>query len=340
MHAAVFPQNAFCMKKRTSWKDHFYFTRSERYGSWLLGLLLVLSFLLPRSGWLNPAPEVDLQRLDEAVAVWQALQLEKAASSQGGDSKRVTYAQKSSRSAKEPASQLRRGFPFDPNTVSSEELAELGFSPSLARTFLHFRESGARFRRPEDLLKVYGMKENFFRELQPYIRFAGGERTSPSEQDERVGQPVVADFAEATKTNYRKAAPVPIDINAATRQAWENLPGIGPYYASRILRFRDALGGFYEVEQVGDTRNLPDSVFQKIFPFLRLATPPQKLNLTTATAEELAAHPYISRKQAEVLVKYREWHGAFHAADELLKTGVFDAQEVERLKPYLQLEIL
>ena len=339
------------MKKRTSWKDHFYFTRSERYGSWVLALLLVLSFLLPRSGWLNPAPEVSLEQLDEAVLAYRAsggLRLE----GQSPVAENSSSLQEGLQGDVQPEgrrvehSRLKKGFSFDPNTIAADELSELGFSPSLARTFLRYRNSGARFYKPADLLRVYGMSEAFFSELEPYIRISSvegsGHRKEQSQLRPGAEVPDAPAFAEAKdkQKHFSHTVPSPIDVNLAGREQWEALPGIGPYYAGRILRFREALGGFCSVAQVGDTRALPDSVFQKIQPFLRLETPPRKLDLAVATADELAAHPYISRKQAEVLVKYREWHGDFHKAEDLLKTGVFDVQAIERLKPYLLFQTL
>ena len=342
------------MKKRTSWKDHFYFTRSERYGSWVLALLLALSFLLPKSGWLNPAPEVSLEQLDEAVLAYRASG-ELRAEGQSPAAKNSSSLQGAGLQEdvqpeyrRAESSRLKKGFPFDPNTVAADELSELGFSSSLARTFLRYRNSGARFYKPADLLRVYGMSEAFFSELEPYIRINSVKGTQRRETQAQSQPRLPAEasaapaFAEAKMGGKQSShtVPVSIDINTADRQQWEALPGIGPYYAGKILRFRKALGGFCSLAQVGDTRALPDSVFQKIQPFLKLETPPRKLDLAAATAEELAAHPYISRRQAEVLVKYREWHGDFHKAEDLLKTGVFDAEAVERLKPYLAFQAL
>jgi DNA uptake protein ComE-like DNA-binding protein len=70
-----------------------------------------------------------------------------------------------------------------------------------------------------------------------------------------------------------------IDINSADTTSFIALPGIGSKLAARIINFRDKLGGFYSVAQVGETFGLPDSTFQKIKQYLKLENTvlPEKL---------------------------------------------------------------
>lgn len=60
-------------------------------------------------------------------------------------------------------------FNFDPNTVSPDDLLKLGLSEKQARTLVNYRNSGARFRKPEDLLRVYGIDSVLAAGLLPYI---------------------------------------------------------------------------------------------------------------------------------------------------------------------------
>ncbi len=321
------------MKKQQKWKDFFYFTRSERYGAWILGVLLILSFLLPQSGLLDPAPRTDFSKLEQAVALWQ--QRQRRAEHQPAGLSTVGEKEKRERSSASPQVQL---FAFDPNRATKEELLRLGFSAKLAATLINFRNSGARFYQPEDILKVYGMRKDFFSQLRPYIRI---ENT----KYEKAPQPVaVADNQSGlspnpgvTLTAPRPPGPSvkPLDVNTATQADWEALPGIGPYYAGRILRFRNALGGFSDIGQIRETYGLPDSTFQKIKPYLQLDTPPQTLAVNEVTAEALSQHPYLSLRQAKIIVKYRDTYGAFENEEQLLKTGVLDEENLRKLRPYL-----
>ncbi len=208
-------------------------------------------------------------------------------------------------------------FQFDPNTVGFEELRSLGLPPWTARTWVNYRKKGAVFCRPEDLLKVYGMTDSLYQRLAPFVV-------------------IPADSAIATPL---PAAPEPLtlDINHATKEDWQRLRGIGPTYASRIVNFREKLGGFISIEQVGETYNLPDSVFQKIRPHLQLSPIFRPLPLNRADFETLNAHPYIRYRQARFLLRYREQHGPIPdaAAFRQAARGVFSKDEIERLLPYL-----
>ncbi len=130
--------------------------------------------------------------------------------------------------------------------------------------------------------------------------------------------------------------PVITDINQADSTAWTRLPGIGSRLASRIVHFREALGGFYRVEQVGETFGLPDSTFQNIKPVLRVNdTNLIQIDLNSSAKELLQAHPYIRWQIARAIVDYRGQHGNFHSVDELLQLARMDSAKLERLKPYL-----
>ncbi len=311
------------MKKRNNWKDFFYFTRSERYGSWILGLLLVLSFLLPRLGFFSPAPRADFSKLERAWALWES-QRHLPKGKEGDQEKEVVV------SRREGDGRSVELFSFDPNTVSREDLLRLGFSDGLARTLMNFRGSGARFRRAEDLLKVYGMRPAFLERLRPYVQIAEDREPDFSAIHLREKK---ADSKRAHRSDEELIQP--LDINLASPADWDALPGIGPYYAGRILRFRDALGGFWAVEQVAETYGLPDSVFQKIKPYLRRESPVKPLAVNEASVEALSRHPYLTRRQAEILVAYRKRYGPFAEVEDLLHTGVVAEEDLERLAPYL-----
>ncbi|MDP9042953.1 MAG: helix-hairpin-helix domain-containing protein, partial [Bacteroidota bacterium] len=114
------------------------------------------------------------------------------------------------------------------------------------------------------------------------------------------------------------------------------LPGIGAKLASRIVHFREKLGGFYHVNQVGETYGLPDSTFQKIKPFLRLKNVTLTcMDLNTATKEILQSHPYIRWQIASEIISYRQQHGSFHSVGELLQLAQMDSMKFEKLRPYL-----
>ena len=115
------------------------------------------------------------------------------------------------------------------------------------------------------------------------------------------------------------------------------MPGIGSKLAARIVNFRDKLGGFYSVSQVGETYGLPDSTFQKIKGSLQLGGTVKRLDVNSATKEQLKTHPYIKWNLANAIVEYRNQHGAFKSLDELKNITIIDDTTFEKIVHYLSL---
>lgn len=145
---------------------------------------------------------------------------------------------------------------------------------------------------------------------------------------------------DSSFTRYRKKAPpTVIDINTADTLAWQTLPGIGPGFARRIVSFRDRLGGFYAVEQVGECYGLADSVFQKIQPFLQIGNSSlTKLDLNLTDEKSLAAHPYIRYKLAHLIVQYRSTHAGFKAVAELRSLPLVDEIIYRKIEYYIEIK--
>lgn len=222
-------------------------------------------------------------------------------------------------------------FPFDPNTATEEELNRLGLPNRLARNIFKYREKGGRFREPEALKKIYGMDEDTYLALAPFIEI--GEEARPPQQASGAGKRQ-AERPQAYE--HAPAAPSIVDINKASEAEWRQLYGIGPGYAGRIVRFRDKLGGFASIDQVGETYGLPDSTFQQIRPYLRLSPVFRKLNVNTADAETLKAHPCLDWRKANAIVNYRAQHGTFNGIEDLRKVRALPADVVESLEAYLE----
>lgn len=234
---------------------------------------------------------------------------------------------KGPQAAEGPAGPVLNPFPFDPNTAGEEELLRLGLPEQLAHNILKYREKGGRFRQPEALRKIYGMQEDIYQAIAPFIEI---EDTSPA-LAKAVKQ------AEASPRPFEHIAPPPaiIDVNQANEEEWQQLKGIGPGYARRITRFRDQLGGFASIGQVGETYGLPDSVFQQLRPQLRLSPVFRKLDINAADAETLQSHPYLNWRQANAIVNYRAQHGPFRNVEELYKVKALPEEVVEKISPYV-----
>jgi competence protein ComEA len=227
-------------------------------------------------------------------------------------------------------------FYFDPNTLDAAGWQRLGIKDKTIASMQKYISKGGRFREPDDLRKVWGLRDDEKDRLIPYVRIAGGQEKKYSNNYSSSYQPY--EKKEYEKKPYEKKVIAIVDINTGDSAAYDGLPGIGGGFSKRILKFRDKLGGFYKVEQVSETFGLPDSVFQKIKPYLKVSGDNiRKININTGTEEELKAHPYIRWQLAKVIMEYKKQHGNYKSLEELKKIMIITEEIYAKITPYLSL---
>jgi DNA uptake protein ComE-like DNA-binding protein len=332
------------MRVQDFWQDHLQpflvFSKGERNGVIFLFLLLNLAWIipvyLPRKQVTLTAAELVL--IDSARKSWDTVQ---AKDKRYRITENTAERDEGRWSPESPAKLLFR--PFDPNTADEQTWLAMGIPLRTIRTIHRYIDRGGRFRSPEDVRKIYSLTDQQYRSLKAWIRIApppGRPGPKTGQFEERGPSPGSGpSYASKDAPAYRRA-PVfraPLDVNVADSAAWEALPGIGPTLARRIIRYREALGGFYRVEQVGETFGLPDSVFQRIRQRLTtgLDYPVRPVPVNRADPSVLAAHPYISRKLAGLIAAYRTRHGPFQAPEDLLAIPLFSDSLLNHLRPYL-----
>ena len=224
--------------------------------------------------------------------------------------------------------------PFDPNTADSAALVRLGLHPRLARRICRYRAAGGRFRHARDLARIYGMDTAALRRLRPYIRIAAAPGANPSFRKPRPLEKT--HYAYTPYPSRKLPRGRQLDLNAADSAELLRVPGVGPYFARRIVRYRQRLGGFVSPEQLREITNLPDSVQTWFRVTAEKAQRPLRLN--TATFRELLRHPYLNYEQVKAIVNYRERQGALQTLQELSLSGAFSAADLERLTPYVSFE--
>lgn len=161
-------------------------------------------------------------------------------------------------------------FRFDPNTASIEDFKRLGFSEKQALSIASYRNKGGRFRRPSDFARSYVVADSVFRRLEPYI--------------------------DIPRT----------DINRADSAEFDALPGIGPYFAAKMVELRRRLGGYSHTGQLMDIYNFDRQRFDALKDLI-YCSEPEPYDLWTLPADSLRLHPYIhTYSAARAIVLYRE----------------------------------
>ena len=193
--------------------------------------------------------------------------------------------------------QTRRveSFRFNPNTVSVEDLQRLGFSEKQAQAIDNYRQKGGRFRRKADFAKSYVVADSVFARLEPFIDLPR------------------------------------LDINKADSSALLALPGIGPWYAGKIVSYREELGGFSYPEQLLDIYRFDREKYDGLSDLITCSEP-EPFPLWTLPEADLARHPYISREEAHGIVLYRT-HQPREAwtVEGLKKAGVLSEEHAGKL---------
>ncbi|MBC7934550.1 MAG: helix-hairpin-helix domain-containing protein [Rhizobacter sp.] len=221
-------------------------------------------------------------------------------------------------------------FNFDPNTLSEEGWKKLGLRDKTIATIMNYRSKGGKFKQAEDIKKIWGLFPDEAAKLVPYVNIKTSDAGTAAKNYSN-------NFSESKKYDPTKSY-APVDINVSDTSAWIALPGIGSKLSQRIISFRDKLGGFYAVGQVAETFGLADSTYQKIKPFLQVSGDVKKININTATVDELKKHPYIRYQLGNAILQYRTQHGNYKSVYDIKKIMIMSEDIFNKLSPYLAIE--
>lgn len=193
-------------------------------------------------------------------------------------------------------SRKAENFRFNPNTATVEELVRLGFSDKQAASIDNYRKKGGRFRRKEDFARSFVVSDEIYRRLESFID-------------------------------------IPLtDINRADSAAFDALPGIGPYFAAKMVEQRRRLCGYSNPEQLLDIYNFGEDRYSKLKDLV-CCSPPRPYPLWSLPADSLRLHPYIGGwAEARGIVRFRENSPPDSLSAEALgRAGILPADRAERL---------
>jgi competence protein ComEA len=229
---------------------------------------------------------------------------------------------------------------IDPNKVDSLCLVSMGLPEKVVANWMKYLKKGGIFKDKEGVKKIFGMTPELYAQLDSFLIF----RVKPAANNRQAGSVAKIDAAERLT---RDSNPVPffkkkekpgemiLDLNSTDSINLVRIPGIGPVLASRIIRYRNLLGGYYAVSQLKEVYGLREENFRMAFSFFRIESAVLKtFNVNYATLKELGRHPYIGYQTARKLLLLRERRGKFSTPGDL--SAVITADSLSRLAPYLK----
>ena len=219
---------------------------------------------------------------------------------------------------------------FDPNTADSTLLLSLGLQPWQVRSIYRYRAKGGIYRQPSDFARLYGLTVKQYKELLPYIHISDEYKPAA----EVYGRTDAVRSGRDTLRYPVKLQPGQyVTLDDADTASLRKVPGIGRYYASRIVRYRNDLGGYVSVAQLSEIEGIPEAALSY---FRVTGGAVRKLNLNRLTLNELKHHPYINFYQARRIIDYRRLKGPLHGIDDLRLLKDFSQRDIERLCPYVE----
>ena len=241
------------------------------------------------------------------------------------------------------APQKARLFNFDPNTADYNTLTALGLHPNVAHTIINYRKAGGIFYKPSDLSKIYTISDSDYQRLLPYIKI----QASNIEKKHKIKL-----YQPQTKTNKSDSNPYnqresfqrkpyissklrqgqTVNLNTADSTQLQRIPGIGPYYANKIIRYRNRMGGFVSIAQIKEIQGLPSDI-EKWLSFSK--TNITKIKINHLTFGQLLRHPYLNYDQVVAIFNYRKIYGTIHSFSDLENYPIFKASDFARLNPYI-----
>jgi len=292
-------------------RDFIYLSRGERTAL-LLAAVLLLGIIAIRI-WLTgrpvPLPE-DAGEIAAELAQWRSAN-EKAQAP-------VKNAEERKKTAESP---FLKPEPFDPNSVREDQLLAMGLPEKVVSNMLSYRKAGGKFYKPEDLSRIYGMSEDLFLQLKPFI--------------------IIPEAAEAEV--QPDESPVKIirqtELNTAGEEELMALPGIGKVYAGRIIAYRDKLGGFRCASQLLEVYGMDSIRYNRIKDLLVADTLLlRKLDLNSAGYQELVSHPYLTSRDANAILSYRKFAGKIGSSAELAENHLLADSTWKKVAAYLVAE--
>ena len=217
--------------------------------------------------------------------------------------------------------------PFNPNTITKEELLSFGLSQKQANNFVNYTNAGGFFRDKQDLKKLYFMTDYIYNQISPYVVI---EPLSPKSDPSNSNT--------YSQNKFTSKEQLLFDLNQADTIDLQALRGIGPSYSRRIFKYGQKLGGYVRIEQLKEVYGMTDTLYKAIIPYLKINNPnPKKLNLNNSTIKQLNSHPYIDFYLAKAIIKLRSDLKSFKSIEEIKQIHLIDQETYNKLLPYLEL---
>lgn len=194
---------------------------------------------------------------------------------------------------------------FNPNKLPVEVWKKMGLTDRQIRNIKNYEAKGGKFKRKEDLKKIYLISDIEYAILEPYINIPSLYKTTTG------------------KVKRKKAIPkVPIlkntEINSANSEKLISTLGLSPWLAKRTISYRNVLGGFVNKKQLKEVYGLNDSIYDNIKDYINVNTELiKKIDINNITFKKLLKHPYFDYSTTKLIFNARNKAGSFESLSQI-----------------------
>jgi competence protein ComEA len=276
---------------KTQFKNYMSLTKKEWNGMVVLLVLIALVLAAPYAYQrFHKDNTINVTEFNAAVAQLNKANPQANQLSDGGKAQNVAL------------------FKFNPNTSTAADWQKLGLTAKQAAIIKNYTAKGGRFRKAEDLKKIYGLTKVDYARLAPFIIIA----------EEKAADNVV------------------VELNSADSAKLTSVEGIGPGFAKRIIYYRERLGGFVSKEQLKEVYGLDELKYKEVAGQLKVdAGRIRKININTITFDKLRLMPYLDYKQVNAIIEYRKQHGNYTSIADIENIAIIDDGILRKIEPYL-----
>jgi competence protein ComEA len=223
-------------------------------------------------------------------------------------------------------------YPFNPNFITDYKGYTLGMSNEEIDRLHNYRERGQWINSKEQFKTVTGISDSLLDKISPYFKFPSWV-SKPRQKNQSA-------FNSNTSFDKPKTFDQKIDLNKATALQLQKVYGVGEKLSQRIITYRDRFpDGFHNDIELSEVYGLTTEVIERIMQEFTVKTPRpiKKLNLNSATRDELVTIKYIDYEIANSIIEERTLREGFKSFEELTKVEQFPVKKLEIIKLYLHL---
>lgn len=209
-------------------------------------------------------------------------------------------------------------FPFNPNEMTTELWKKLGLRDKQISVIQNYMSKGGKFYNKGDFKKMYCIRPEEYSVLEPYIVIPKYNKI------------------DTFKNNFAVNKKLIFELNSSDTLDLQEVSGIGPAFARRIIKYREMLGGFIKKEQLLEVFGMDSARYNQIVLQLSVDSKNiKKIDINNTTLQELKKHPYFGYYVAKSIIMYREKYGNFKSPADLKKVPLIYDDVYEKISPYL-----